>query len=261
MGIDDPMARSIWNGTISLGLVNVPIKLYTATESKTVHFHEVHVKDGARIEHRRICPKEDREVPYKDVVKGYELSSGKYVVLDGDEVKAAAGDRGKVIELTEFVEASEIDPVFYEKTYFVGSGDEKDAYRLLHEALRRSGQAGIGRFTFHDREYLVAVRALDELIVLHTLRYHDELVEAKELDRPTARRKPSTRELKMANSLVDSLATAFDATDYEDSYREAVLDLIKRKAKGEEIDLAAQEEPEQGDDLAAALQASLGGKG
>jgi DNA end-binding protein Ku len=255
------MARSIWNGTISLGLVNVPIKLYTATESKTVHFHEVHVKDGAGIEHRRICPKEDREVPYKQVVKGYEVSDGKYVVLDKDEIKAAAGDGGKVIELGEFVEASDIDPVFFEKTYFVGSADEKDAYRLLHEALRRSGKAGIGRFTFHDREYLVAVRALDELIVLHTLRYHDELVEAEELELPTARRKPASRELKMAESLVDSLGAPFDPTDYEDSYREAVLELIKRKAKGEEIDLAAQEEPEHGDDLAAALQASLGGRG
>jgi DNA end-binding protein Ku len=262
VGIGRPMApRSIWNGTVSFGLINVPIKLYTATESKTVHFHEVHVKDGARIEHRRICPKEDREVPYEEIVKGYEVSDGKYVVLDKDEVKAAAGDRGKVIDLSEFVDAADLDPVFYEKTYFVGSGDEKDAYRLLHEALRRSGRAGIGRFTFHDREYLVAIRALDDVIVLHTLRYNDELVEAKELEIKQTRKKPTKREVQMANSLVESLARPFDPTEYEDSYRQAVLDLIEQKASGKEIDLAAQEEPEHGDDLMAALQASVGGKG
>src|SRR5687768_17026225 len=155
-------ARSIWNGTITFGMVNVPVKLYTATESKSVHFYLVHARDGARIENRRICSKEDKEVPYEQVVKGYEVSEGKYVVLEKDEIQAAAGDRGKVMHLEEFVHADEMDPILYEKTYYVGSGDDKDAYRLLHEALRKSGRAAIGRFSFHDREYLVAVRALDD---------------------------------------------------------------------------------------------------
>jgi DNA end-binding protein Ku len=252
--------RSIWNGTITFGLVNVPIKLYTATESKTVHFHEVHVRDGAQIEYRRYCTKEDKEVEYKDVVKGYEVSEDTYVVLEKDEVKAAAGDRGKVVHLTEFVPADDIDPVFYEKTYYVGAGDEKDAYRLLHEALRRSGRAGIGRFTFHDREYLAAVRALDDVLALHTLRFHDEVVGGDELEIESAGRKPSKQELQMAERLVDTLEQDFDPSRYEDTYREDVLDLIKRKAKGEEIDLAEQEEPAHGDDLMAALEASLGSK-
>src|ERR671937_783597 len=252
--------RSIWNGTITFGLVNVPIKLYTATESKTVHFHEVHVRDGAQIEYRRFCSKEDKEVEYKDVVKGYEVSEDTYVVLEKDEVKAAAGDRGKVVHLTEFVPVEEIDPVFYEKTYYVGAGDEKDAYRLLHEALRRSGRAGIGRFTFHDREYLVALRALDDVLAMHTLRFHDEVVSGDELDIGSAGRGPSKQELQMAERLIDTLEQAFDASKYEDTYREAVLDLIKRKAKGEEIDLAEQEEPAHGEDLMAALEASLGSK-
>jgi DNA end-binding protein Ku len=252
--------RSIWNGTITFGLVNVPIKLYSATESKTVHFHEVHVRDGAQIEYRRFCSKEDKEVEYKDVVKGYEVSEDSYVVLEKDEVKAAAGDRGKVVHLAEFVPADEIDPVFYEKTYYVGSGDEKDAYRLLHEALRRSGRAGIGRFTFHDREYLVALRALDDVLAMHTLRFHDEVVSGDELDIGSAGRGPSKQELQMAERLIDTLEQAFDASKYEDTYREAVLDLIKRKAKGEEIDLAEQEEPAHGEDLMAALEASLGSK-
>lgn len=249
--------RSIWNGTITFGLVNVPIKLFTATESKTVHFSEVHAKDGAQIEHRRICPKEDKEVDYDDIVKGYEVSPGRYVVLDKDEIKAAAGDRGKVVHLEHFVDAAEIDPVFYDRTYYVGSRDAPDAYRLLHEALKRSGRAGIGRFTFHDREYLVAIRALDDVLALHTMRFHDEVVSPDELDIASGGRRPNGREIQMAGKLVESLEEDFKPEKYEDTYRESVLDLIKLKAAGKEIDLVAQEEPEH-DDLEAALAASLG---
>jgi DNA end-binding protein Ku len=249
--------RSIWNGTVTFGLVNVPIKLYSATDSKTVHFNEVHAKDGARIEHRRICPKEDKEVSYDEVVKGYEVEPDKYVVLEKDEIKAAAGDRGKVVHITEFVDAEGIDPVFYEKTYYVGSRDDADPYQLLHEALRRSGRAGIGRFTFHDREYLVAIRALDDVLALHTLRFHDEVVGADDLEIDGGAKKPSKREVEMAGKLVETLYEDFDPNAYEDTYRQAVLELIKRKARGEEIDLAEQEEPAHGDDLAAALEASL----
>ena len=253
------MPKSIWNGTITFGMVNVPVKLYSSTESKSVHFHEVHVSDGARIEHRRICPKEDREVPYEEIVKGYEVSSGRFVVLDKDEIKAAAGDRGKTIHLREFVSADAIDPVFYDRTYYVGSREDADAYRLLHEALLKAARTGIGRFSFHDREYLVAVRAEPKLLILHTLRFHDEVVTGDELEFDGSGRKPSKREVEMAGQLVRTLYEDFEPEAYEDTYREAVLGLIKRKAKGKEIDLAAQEEPAHGDDLAAALEASLAG--
>jgi DNA end-binding protein Ku len=251
------MPRSIWNGTITFGMVNVPIKLYTATESKSIHFHEVHAKDGARIQHRRICPKEEKEVPREEIVSGYEVASDEYVVLEKDEIKAAAGDRGKVVHIEEFVDAGAIDPIFYEKTYYVGSRDSEDAYRLLHEALRRTGRAGIGRFTFHDREYLVALRAFEDVIGLHTLRFHDEVAPARELEVDGRGRKPSSQEIRMANQLVESLAEKFDPTRYEDTYRDAVLALIKRKSAGKEIDLVEQEEPEHGEDLLAALEASL----
>jgi len=249
--------RSIWNGTVTFGLVNVPIKLFSATESKTVRFNEVHAKDGARIEHRRLCSKEGKEVDYDEVVKGYEVEPDKFVVLEKDEIKAAAGDRGKLVHLQEFVDAGNVDPVFYEKTYYVGSRDDADPYRLLHEALKESGKAGIGRFTFHDREYLVALRALDDVLVLHTLRFHDEVVSGDDLEIDGGGRKPSKQEIQMASKLVETLYTDFTADDYDDTYREAVLDLLKRKAKGEEIDLTEQEEPEQGDDLMAALKASV----
>jgi DNA end-binding protein Ku len=254
------MPKSIWNGTISFGLAHVPIKLYSATESKTVSFREVHLSDGAPIEHRRICSKEGKEVPYKEVVKGFEVAADEYVVLEKDEVKAAAGARGKVIEIEEFVPGDEIDPIFVEKTYYVGCRDDGDAYKVFHEALKETGRVGIGRFTFHDREYLAAVRPLDGVLALHTLRFHDEVIDPGDLDVTIPRKGPSQREAKMAEQLVDSLHERFDPTDYEDTYREAVLDLIDRKAKGKKIERPEYEEPEETDDLVAALQASLKGK-
>ena len=255
------MAKSIWNGTITFGMLNVPVKLYSATESKTIHFHEVHLRDGAKIEHRRVYSKDNKEVPYDQVVKGYEVSEGRYVVLEKDEIKAAAGDRGKVIHLREFVRAPEIDPVFYERTYYVGSRDDEASFRLLHEALRKSERVGIGRFSFHDREYLVGVGAGYQALVLHTLRFHDEVVGGDELEIEGRARKPSGKEVDMAGQLVQTLAADFKPAAYEDTYRDAVLELIKRKSKGEEIGLAEQEEPAHGDDLAAALEASLSGAG
>lgn len=253
------MPRSIWNGTISVGLAHVPIKLYSATESRTVSFHEVHLKDGARLEHKRICSKEDKEVPYKEVVKGFEVAADEFVVLEKDEVAAAAGARGKVIEIEEFVPDDEIDPVFYEKTYYVGCRDDGEAYRVFHEALKQTERVGIGRFTFHNREYLAAVRALDGVLALHTMRFHDEIVRGQELDVDTPGKGAAKKEVEMASQLVDSLHREFDPADYEDTYREAVLALIDRKAKGEEVELEEEEPEEETSDLMAALQASLKG--
>ncbi len=250
--------RSIWNGTISFGLAHVPIKLYSAIESKTVSFHEVHVSDGAKIEHKRLCSKEGKEVPFKQVVKGYEVSEGKFVVLDSDEIKAAAGARGKVIEIEEFVPEGEIDPIYLERTYYVGPRDDDEPYRVLHAALERAGRVGIGRFTFHDREYLAAVRALGDVLALHTMRFHDEVVEGDDLDVDTPGKGPTKQEVDMAGRLVESLHRKFKPEDYEDSYREAVLELIERKAKGEDLTPPEPEPEEEPGDLTAALQASLG---
>jgi DNA end-binding protein Ku len=254
------MARSIWNGTITFGLIAVPIKVHSATEDKTIHFHQVHAEDGARIKQKRLCSKEGEEVPYKEVAKGYEIRDGEYVMLSKEEIDAAAGERSRQIALDEFVCAEEIDPVFYDHTYYLGAGkDGEDAYRLLHEALGRSSRAGIGRWVFHNREYMVAVRPLDGALALHTMRYADELVDPGDLDVPEPSRKPGKREIDMAGQLVESLHKKFKADAFEDRYRDAVLELIKRKAKGEEISLERPEEPEQTDDLMAALEASLGG--
>jgi DNA end-binding protein Ku len=249
--------RSIWNGTIAFGLMTVPVKLHTATESKTIHFTEVHLDDGAKIEHRRFCSKEDREVEYKDVVKGYEVAEGKYVVLDKDEVKAAAGARGKVIEIEDFVPGDQIDPLFYEKTYYVGCRDDGEAYRVFRAALERTGRIGIGRFTFHDREYLAAVRPLDGVLALHTMRFADDLVDPGDLELPRVNRKPAGKEIDMAGKLVQGLHTDFDPSDYKDAYRREVMKVIRRKAAGKEIEPPEEPEDERPDDLAAALEASL----
>jgi DNA end-binding protein Ku len=256
------MPRSIWNGTIAFGLIAVPIKVHSATEDKSVHFHQVHDKDGARIRQKRMCSKEGKEVPYCEVAKGYEVREGEYVLLSKEEIDAAAGERSRVIELEEFVCAEHVDPVFYNRTYYLGAGDGgEDAYRLLHDGLGRSARAGIGRWVFHNREYLVAVRPVNGTLALHTMRFADELIDPGELEVTEPSRKPTKREIEMAGQLVESLHERFKPEAFKDSYRERLLGMIKRKAKGEEIEIPAAEEPERGDDLLAALEASLGGNG
>ena len=252
------MPRSLWNGTIAFGLVAVPIKVYAATESHTVHFREVHAKDGSRIEHRRICPKDGKQVEHKDIVKGYEVSRGKWVELTDDEIAAAAGSQSRRIDVDHFVPAGEIDPEYYERTYYLGAQDKaRDAYALLHAALARSERAGVGRWVFHNRERTVVLRPGEDVLVMHTMRFADDLVDPGELELGRVRRKPTEREIKMASALVDGLHTKFDPTDYEDAYREDVLAVVKAKAEGKNIEPPADEEPEAADDLLAALEASL----
>jgi DNA end-binding protein Ku len=248
--------RSIWNGTISLGTIAVPIKVHSATESKTVRFKQVHEPDGARIEHKRVAH-DGEEVAYDDIVKGYEVSEGEYVVLEKEEVDAAAGERSRLLDIEEFVDATEIDPVVFDRTYYLGSRDADDAYRLLHDALDRTGRAGIARWVFHNREYLVAIRSIGPVLAMHTMRFHDELVDPKELDIPSPQRKPTEREIKMAGTLIDTLHTDFDPEMLTDSYRDHVLDYLDKKRKGKAPKPKPAKPPEASDDLLAALEASL----
>jgi DNA end-binding protein Ku len=250
--------RSIWNGTIAFGLVTVPVKVFSATESKTVHFHEVHEADGSRIEHRRICPKDDQEIEYDDIVKGFEVRKGEWVELTDDEIAAAAGPQTKLLDVDHFVPAGEIDPVFYERTYYLGAGDDgDDAYAVLHAALERSERAGVGRWVFHNRERTVIIRPLDGVLALHTMRFEADLVDPAKHKLPRVNRKPSKREIDMAKKLVEGLHKQFDASKYKDSYRRAVQKLIKRKAAGKEIEPPEEPDEEPADDLEAALEASL----
>lgn len=253
--------RSIWNGTISFGLIKVPIKLYSATESRTIRFREVHTKDKAPLEHRRICTAEDVEVEYSDIVKGYEIGEDEYVVLSPEEVKAAAGDRGKVVEIEEFVDAGEIDPMYFAKTYYAGFRDDPEPYVLLERALDKSGQAGIGRFSFHNREYLVAIRSRQDVIALHTLRFEDEIVRGKELKLRKPDKQPTKKEVSMADRLIDGLQEPFQPEAYHDEHREQVQKLIDAKAKGKKPKKAKAKKRKSTDDLASALEASLDAQG
>jgi DNA end-binding protein Ku len=258
------MPRSIWNGTVAFGLISVPVKVFSATESKTVRFQEVHLEEGARIEHRRICPSDGKQVDYDDIVKGFEVRKGEWVELTDDEIAAAAGTQSRVVDVDHFVPADEIDAVFYEKTYHLGSRDGgDDAYALLVAALDKSGRAGVGRWVFHNRERTVLVRAHGGVLAMHTMRFADELVDPGDLALGRVNRKPTEREIEMASALVDGLHTDFDPADYKDSHRRAVLKLIERKAAGEEIELPEEPAPEPSGDLVAALEASIGrtGKG
>jgi DNA end-binding protein Ku len=236
----------------------VPIKVYSATESKTVHFREVHAKDGSPIEHRRICPKDDKEIDYDDIVKGYEVANGKWVELSDDEIAAAAGSQSRLVDVDHFVPGEDIEPEYYERTYYLGAQDKStDAYALVHAALERTGRAGVGRWVFHNRERTVVVRALGDVLAMHTMRFAADLVDPADLELDRVRRKPSDREIEMASSLVEGLHTAFDPADHEDGYRKDVLKVVKAKAEGKNIEPPADEEPEAADDLLAALEASL----
>jgi DNA end-binding protein Ku len=252
------MPRSLWNGTIAFGLVRVPVKLHSATESKRIPLRERHVTDGAAIEHRRLCVKENKEVPYGEIVKGYEVSAGSYVVLSKEEIAVADGSEAHIVDIEHFVGGEEIDPVYYERAYYLSPGKFGDEpYCLLHAALKRSARVGIGRFVFHNKAHLAAIRALDEVIVLHTMRFADEFVPSGELEISKPEKEPSKREVDTAELLVDQLDSSFQPQDYANTYRDAVLQMIERKARGEAIEAPESRQATPEGDLLGALQASL----
>src|SRR6476646_4828656 len=253
-------ARSLWNGAIRFGLVNVPIKVYGAASSKQIRFRELHIKDAAPLEHRRVCGKEDKEVPYDEVVRGYETSPGRYVVLTKDEIQAPARERGKTIDLEDFVPADQIDPVFYDTPYWLGpQKDSDEPYAVLLAALEKTGLVGIGRFALRTREQLVALFPVDGALRISTMRFHDEVVEDDDLDLPTPPKKVSDREAKMADALVSSLQTEFDPAEYDDSYREHVLEIVEAKAEGKQIVVPESKDGDSSTDLMALLEQSVAG--
>jgi DNA end-binding protein Ku len=253
-------ARSLWNGAIRFGLVNVPIKVYGASSSKQIRFRELHVKDAAPLEHRRVCAKEDKEVPFEEVVRGYETSPGRYVVLTKDEIQAPARERGKTIDLEDFVPADQIDPIFYDTPYWLGPQNDADAaYAVLRDALERTGLVGVGRFALRTREQLVALYPVDGALRISTMRFHDEVIEPDDLDIPQPSKKVSDREAKMADALVSSLRTEFDPSEYDDTYRERVLEVVEAKAQGKQIVAPEAIEKSADTDLMALLEQSVSG--
>jgi len=249
--------RSIWNGAVAFGAVNVPVKVFGAIEDKGVRFKELHVKDGAEVGHRLVGP-DGQEVPRERVAKGYEVAPDEYVLMSNEEIKAASQPARKAVELEDFVPAAQIDPVFYAKPYHLApQRGAEEVYALLVAALEQSGRVGIGRVSLRQREQLVSVRPVDGVLRMQVMRFADELVPGADMDADEPSHAPSEREVGMAGTLVDTLSARFDPAKYEDTYRERVLELVRRKEQGEEVALEAPPAPEASDDLMAALEASL----
>ena len=254
------MPRAIWSGAISFGLVNIPVKLFSAVSRKTVRFHQIDGETGSRIAQRRVNPETGEEVPYERLVKGYEIGPDRYVIIEPGELDSLAPEKTRTIEIEDFVDLDQIDPIFYDHPYYLAAdkGAEK-AYRLLLDAMEEAGKVAIARVVIRNKESLVAIRPHDKVLTMETMLFADEVVPTDSLDEMTAdTKKTSKRELDMARQLIDSLSGDFDPEKYRDEYRDRVLDLIERKAQGEEIVIeAAPEQPKEVPDLMAALEASI----
>ena len=255
------MARAIWSGAISFGLVNVPVKLYAATSPKSVRFHQLSSKTGGRIKQKRVDSTTGDEVPYEDIVKGYEITPDRYVVITPEELDTLEAKATKTIDVEDFVDLADIDPIYFDHAYYVApaTGGAK-AYRLLLDAMRESGKVALARIVLRSKQQLAALRPAGDVLTLSTMLFGDEVLTPDRLDEldSVSEAEASDRELKMARQLIDSLSTDFEPSKYRDEYRDRVLALIERKAGGEEITMQpAAEEPEAAPDLMAALEASL----
>jgi DNA end-binding protein Ku len=257
------MPRAIWTGTISFGLLNVPVKLYSAVSSKAIRFRELRGKDGSRVRHKRVAEADDEEVAYEDLVKGYEITPDQYVVLSREELEQLDPKRSKTIEIEDFVDLDQIDPIYFNQPYYLGPapGAER-AYALLAEAMGEQRKVAIARFVLRNRESLAAVRAGDGILTLATMRFADEVVPASQLEGLLGEKPdspPRKQEVEMAEQLIESLSTDFDPSAYEDEYRTELLSLIERKAAGADVLAAQPEAPKatKAPDLMAALEESL----
>jgi DNA end-binding protein Ku len=251
----------MWKGTLTFGLVSVPVKLYNATVDRSVRFHQLHAPDHARIVQRRFCSAEGEEVPYGEIVKGYEIAPGRHVVIEPEELATLEPAFTRTIEVEDFVQLEEIDPIYFDRPYFLvpGTGGARP-YRLLLEALRDSGKVAIARVVLRSRQQLVAIHPRADVLRMTTMNFADEILGTAALEElQEADTQVDKRELEIARKLVDSIERPFDIANYHDTYREAVLELIDRKAGGEEVAVEppAHEEALQAPDLMSALEASI----
>jgi DNA end-binding protein Ku len=251
--------RPIWSGAISFGLVNVPVKLYSAVSPKDVRFHQIDGRTNARIKQKRVSAATGEEVPYEEIVKGYELGPDRYVTIAPEELDALDPKATKTIDIEDFVDLDQIDPIYYDRPYYLApdKGGAKP-YALLRAAMEETNKVGIARLVLRTKQYLAAIRVKDDVLVIETMLYPDEVNPTDDLDLPGDEVEVTDREEKMARQLIDSLTTDFDPDKYHDDYRERVLALIEKKAAGQEIVVEEPtEEPTKVVDLMAALEASL----
>ena len=253
-------ARPIWTGTISFGLVNIPIKLFTAVREQRISFHMLHDQDNVRLRRKMICPAENKEVHPEHIVKGYEIHKNQYIIVTPEDVEACGPKSTKTIDITDFVDLNEIDPVYYDRPYYIlPQPTATKAYRLLLESMTRRKKVGISKLVMHDKEYLAALRPVDNVIVLQTMHFGNEVVSIDSLQGVPSETKASDRELKMAEQLIDSLSNSFKPEKYHDDYRDCVMKMIQKKAHGEEVvtEPVIEPKPVKASGLMAALEASL----
>ena len=252
------MARALWTGVISFGLVNVPVKLYTAVRDRSVRFRQLDKETGSRIRYRRVSEESGNEVPNEQIVRGYELGDGRHVTLEAEDLEAAAPDGSRTINVHDFVSLADVDPRYFNSTYYAGPSDAaaERPYALLVRAMQETGQAAIGRLVMNTKEHLVIARPVDGRLTLHTMHYHDEVVDPSSIE--VGAGEPEQREIDAARQLIESWSTTWDPTQYEDRYRHRVLEVIDRKVRGEEI-VATPDAPDTGEvvDLVAALKESV----
>jgi DNA end-binding protein Ku len=255
------MARAIWSGSISFGLVSVPVKAFSAVRDHSVHFNQLEKKTGARINYKKVSDKTGKEVAGGEIESGYEIASGKYVVVEDEELEKLKPRTSRTIDISDFVDLHQIDPIYYERTYWLGPDGEaaERPYRLLLAAMEDEGKAGIGTVVMRKKQYLAAIRPLDGALAMSTMRFADEVVPQKDIDAlPGKGAKPEPKELKLASQIIGSLATEWDPTRYHDTYTEELKRLIEAKAKGKKI-VVEEEAPATDNvlDLMQALEASL----
>lgn len=256
------MARAIWSGSISFGLVNVPVKAFSAVRDHDVHFHQLDAESGARIRNAKVSGKTGKPVADDQIERGFEVSKGHYVVVDDEELETLKPRSTRTIDITDFVDLSDVDPIYYERTYWLGADGDGAArpYRLLVAAMDDAGRVGIGTVVMRNKQYLAAIRPLEGALAMSTMRFADEVVPRRDVDGvPTARSKPAPKELRLATQIVESLASDWKPSRYHDTYTDELRTLIERKQKGQKITVEAEPEAEPGKvvDLMAALEASL----
>jgi DNA end-binding protein Ku len=255
------MPRAIWSGSLSFGLVNIPIKMMAAVKDKDVRFHLLHAADGARVKNKHVCSKDGQELNWADIVKGYEVSPDTYVTLTDEEMEGFAAEATRRIDIVDFVDLQDIDPAFFDSPYFlVPDQTSAKSYGLLHEALAKAKKVGIAKMVMRGKAYLVAVRPKKELLLCETMRYAEELVPPAEAlgDIKIPAKAADKREVAMAQQIIDTLAAPFDPEKYRNEYRDKVLEVIEKKSAGGTIVAAPSAKAPKGTtDLMDALQKSL----
>jgi DNA end-binding protein Ku len=255
------MARAVWSGTISFGLVNLPVKAYSASHDHAVHFNQLDKENGARVRYQKVSDKTHKVLEADDIELGYETSKGKYVTFTSDELADMQPESTRVLEVADFVDLADIDPIYYERTYWIAPDGEAatGAYRLLLAVMEDEGRVGIGSVVMRNKQYLAAVRPLDGALAMSTMRFADEVVPKSEITGIPRRGKADAKQVKLAKQIIDALATDWDPKRYKDTYTDELRAVIRRKEKGQTVEVAAKDEDKTASviDLMAALQQSV----